>query len=107
MGMLNFASITLGLIAWILPIVYLKRMDRPGHRKWVILSVISMGACSISFAFQIIYTHHLVKKEDWSSLLDTMGAVGTAAIILLLVTIGLNGLAMLGYYKIRDGDEEN
>lgn len=89
-GLLNVGSIVLGLVAWILPISSLMRFKKKNNSNWAILSILSISACAISLLFQIIYSNHLVKIEDWSALMDTMGAVVFVSGILLVVTICLN-----------------
>jgi len=89
-GWLNLGSLALGLIAWILPVISLMGYVRQDHRNWVVLSFISFIACATSLIFQIFYNYHLVKIEDWSALMDTMGGVAVASAVLLIVTIILN-----------------
>ncbi|WP_335871815.1 hypothetical protein [Bacillus sp. 2205SS5-2] len=94
-GLLNLGSFVLGLIAWILPIVNLTRDTKPENKNWVVLSIISISACSTSLCFQILYTYHKVTVEDWAALMDTMYAVAFASAILLIVTIVLNAITMI------------
>ncbi|KQL19717.1 hypothetical protein ACFFHH_24155 [Cytobacillus solani] len=94
-GMLNFGSLMLGLIAWILPIVNLTRYKKHDSRNRFVLSILSISACAISLCFQIFYIYHLVKIEDWSALMDTSSAVVLAAAILLIVTIILNVITLI------------
>lgn len=91
---LNLASLVLGLIAWILPVISLMSY-RNGKGNGAILSVISMTACAISLCFQILYGNHLIRNEDWSALMDTTRAVTLASIVLLTVTIILNAIALI------------
>ncbi len=95
-GLLNVGSLVLGLIAWILPLVNLTR-DKKLKNNWVVLSIISIGACSTSLFFQILYTYHKVTVEDWAALLDTMFAVAFASAALLVVTILLNMITLFVY----------
>lgn len=92
-GWLNLGSLVLGLIAWVLPVLIFKRGRKQENKKWVILSFTSISACAISICFQIFYTYHLVKTEDWSALMDTIGAVAFASAVLIIFTIVLNALA--------------
>lgn len=96
-GLLNLGSLVLGLIAWILPVVNLMGYKKHDPRSWVTLSIMSISACAISLCFQIFYNYHLVKIEDWSALMDTTGAVAFVAAVLLIVTIILNGIALMVY----------
>ena len=97
MGWLNIGSLLLGLIAWILPIIYLMRHKQHEHQNWGVLSVISISACAISISFQIFYNHHLVKIEDWAALMDTTRAVVIATVVLLIITFILNVLTFIVY----------
>lgn len=94
---LNIGSLVIGLIAWILPVVNLMRYKKHYNKIWVALSIMSFSACAISLCFQIFYTYHLVKIEDWSALMDTTGAVAFGAVVLLIVTIVLNSITLIVY----------
>src|SRR5699024_12451148 len=81
-GLLNFGSLVLGLIAWILPVVNLTWYTK----NWVALSIMSISACGISLFFQIFNIYNRVKIEDWSVLMDTLGAMQFSAVFLFIVT---------------------
>ncbi|WP_033542516.1 hypothetical protein [Planococcus sp. CAU13] len=85
---LSFGSLVFGLAAWIFPVVNFGRYEK--HNHWITRSIISLSACAMSLAFVILYIHHLVKIEDWSSLMDTMGAFAFVSIVLFAVTAILN-----------------
>ncbi|MUV37877.1 Cytochrome-c oxidase [Lentibacillus sp. JNUCC-1] len=94
---LNVGSLVLGLIAWTLPVVNLMQAKKPENKRWLVLLFISFSACAISLSFQIFYTNHLVKIEDLSALMDTIGAVAFASAVLLSVTILLNAVTLILY----------
>ena len=96
-GWLNVGSLLLGLIAWILPIVNLMRYTKQGHNNWIVLSMISMSACAISMFFQMFNSYNRVKIEDWSALVDIMGARVSVAAVLLVGTIILNAITIIVY----------
>lgn len=96
---LNLGSLVLGLIAWTLPVVSLMRTQKNEYKHWVVLSVMSISACAISLCFQIFYSYHLVKIEDWTALLDTTSTVVFMATVLLIVTIILNTINLIVYRK--------
>lgn len=96
-GLLNLGSFVLGLVAWILPIVNIMLYNKHDHRNWATLSIISISTCAISLCFQIFYNYHLVKIADWSALMDTMGTVTFAAVVLLIITIILNSITLMIY----------
>ncbi len=51
-GLVNVASIVLGLIAWILPVANLMKYNKHDHKNCVFLSVISISACAASLFFR-------------------------------------------------------
>ncbi|PKR76711.1 hypothetical protein CEY16_12900 [Halalkalibacillus sediminis] len=95
--LLNVGSLLLGLVAWLLPIVNLLTHEKHNHKRWVTLSIMSFSACAIALCFQIFYSYHLVKIEDWSALMDITGSVAFAATVLLVVTILLNVMTLFVY----------
>ena len=96
---LDLGSLILGLVAWILPVINLSRSEKHDNKKWFTFSIMSLSACSISLCFQILYINYIVNIEDWSALLDTMGAVVLASTVLLIVTIILNLITLMVYSK--------
>ncbi|MEY2373614.1 hypothetical protein [Lysinibacillus capsici] len=96
-GWLNIGSLLLGLIAWILPVIYLMGNKKHEHSNWGILTVLSISASAISISFQMFYNYHLVKIEDWTALMDTTRAVVIATAVLLIFTFILNGLTFIVY----------
>ena len=86
----------MGLIAWILPVVSIKKRNKQGH-NWAVFTVSSMTACAVSLCMQIIYMNRLVYIDDWWALYDTSYFVANASIILLVVTILLNAAVMFIY----------
>lgn len=88
--MINIASLVLGLIAWIVPVINFLRFKKNSHNNWAALTVLSISACAMSLCFQIFNIYQLVRIEDWSALMDTMGAVTFVSAVLLIVTILLN-----------------
>ncbi|TRZ38424.1 hypothetical protein CEQ21_23830 [Niallia circulans] len=95
---LNIGSILLGLIALAIPTYCLIKE----HGKSIVLSSISYAACAISLCLQIFYNYYLVKREDWSALLDTIGAVAGASAVLVIVTIFLNVTSILVHTKLQN-----
>jgi len=100
-SLLNLGSLVLGLIAWILPVISLVQPNNVNHRRWPVFSAASVSACAVSLWMQILYSNHLVKIEDWSALMDTSSAVASVTALLLAVTIMLNAIALLVYYRNR------
>ncbi len=94
--LLNPASLVLGLIAWILPILNIAQYKN-NNKNWGVFSMISLSMCSISIYFQIIYTNHLVNISDWSALMDTTNSLVFVTSVLIVVTITLNIINFIIY----------
>lgn len=94
---LMLGSLILGLTAWIIPVVNLMVFKKHKNRNWSTASTLSISACAISLCFQILYSHHLVKIQDWAALLDTAGVSSFFSIVLLVVTITLNAITLIIY----------
>ncbi|MEC2072586.1 hypothetical protein [Alkalihalophilus marmarensis] len=87
---LNVGSLVLGLTAWFLPSISIMRDKRKPNDNWATYSIMSLSACAISLCFQLLYSYHLVRIEDWSAIYDTAGGVAFAGVVLLVVTLVLN-----------------
>ncbi|NLL29718.1 MAG: hypothetical protein GX258_01405 [Clostridiales bacterium] len=96
-SLLNPASLILGLIAWILPIINITKHKNQNHKNWATLSIMSMAACSVSLCFQIIYNNHLVNINDWTALMDITGSLVFVSLVLVIVTIILNVITLFMY----------
>lgn len=96
-SLLNPASLILGLIAWILPIINITKNKNQNHKNWATLSIMSMAACSVSLCFQIIYNNHLVNINDWTALMDITGSLVFVSLVLVIVTIILNVITLFMY----------
>ena len=84
----SFVSLVLGLVSWMLPIVYLfvkKRRD--------FFTCSSLTCVVVSLYFQLREVARLTDQGDWSSIEDTIHAVVFAAGVLIFVTLILNILA--------------
>ncbi len=57
----------------------------------------SLIACAISLFFQIFNSYNRVKSEDWSALMDIMGAKVFVSAVLLIITIILNVITLIVY----------
>lgn len=89
------ASLALGLLAWIIPIIYMLKYKKIDSKKSSIYIFLSLSACGISIFFQIVYNDYLVEIGDWSALMDTSGGVVIASGVLLAVTLAINTFALL------------
>ena len=99
MGWFNVASLLLGLIAWVLPIVNLAKHDKAEHKSWTALSFASFSTCAVALFFQNIYQDHLAKIEDFSAIMDTSGGLVVVSGALVFITILLNVVVLVKYQK--------
>ena len=84
----NLLSIGLGLVSWILPIIYLFiKRRREAFTCGSLLCVV------FSLYFQLREVMRLTGKGDWSSIEDTINTVVFAATTLITVTLILNIIA--------------
>ena len=104
-GMLNLASIVLGLVGWAVPIIQIGRLvkEKRGFGRYT--HILSMGACGLAIWLQICYDEHLVNIGDWSALMDTIGAVRKVSIFLLATTFLIN-LIMARVESTLDKEEK-
>lgn len=86
----NLGSILLGLIAWLLPLVYLAAGKRRG-----LFCGSSFALCALSLYLQLREVLHRAGIGDFSAIEDTIGAVVFAATVLLITTAVLNALTLL------------
>jgi len=92
-GLLNIGSLFFGLVAWIIPVVFLitKKFSKNNSLVGIFVSLICV---IISMLMQMIYTKFLVDINDWSAVMDTQGSLIFASSVLLIVAIALNGLVL-------------
>lgn len=85
-------SVLLGVLAWAIPVIQIYSSEK-SPRKWKYTTLFSMGLCSVSIYVQIL----LMKSygEEWTCIVDSLGALKTAAPILIVVTMILNLIAMM------------
>ncbi len=89
-GLLNLGSLSLGLIAWIIPILSIKCSEEYGNKKCCNSIVFSFGACVASLCLQFFEINHRVEIEDWSAIMDTIGTLKWVAVVLAVITLALN-----------------
>ena len=99
-GLLNLGSLLFGLVAWVLPIIYLAN-KKAENKNRVAFSVASVSMCAVSLYLQILYGNHLVRIGDWSALMDTSNAVVLASSVLIVVTVALNAFPFPVYSKAQ------
>lgn len=86
----NLGSLILGLAAWVLPFLAIRKKDRFG-----LCCLGSFGCCILSLLLQLFEVKNRVNLEDWSALMDTMRAVVLAAVVMIVVMLVCNLFALL------------
>ncbi len=94
-------SLGLGLIAWIIPIIAMNR--RKGKTDGMTFCLLSFSCCAIALVLQLFEIKHRVNIEDWSAIMDTIGAVSGVSVVLVAVTVFLNTLAIAVLKSENDG----
>ena len=87
--MYNLLSLMLGLLSWGLGIAAVCKKGRS------IYGFGSMALCGVSLVLQLLEVSRRAGISDFSAIQDTASAVSNAAVILLAVTVLLNGIALL------------
>lgn len=95
--MYNLLSLGLGILAWI--------FGGSGaiRGKFGGFSFASLSLCGISLTVQFYELRRLADKGDWSAIEDTIGALAFVAATLLVITLLLNGIALLRNRRKRTG----
>ena len=84
----NLLSIGLGLVSWVLPLLYLCIKKR---REFFTCG--SLACVAVSLYFQLREVLNRVYMRDFAAIEDTIGAVCFCASVLIAVTLILNILA--------------
>lgn len=92
-AILNLGSFLLGLIAWIVPILAIKRPGRVTVKNCLRYIIVSFSACAAALCLQLFEINHRVQIQDWSALMDTVGTLIWVAVILAVMTLILNLIA--------------
>lgn len=100
-GLLNIASILLGLIAFVLPVINLIRYNTSNNQYWFVFTLMSIVSCMLSLGMQIFYINHLINMKDWTAIMDTINVVAFSSALLLVATIVLNGVTLFAYIGNR------
>ena len=83
-------SLGLGLLAWILAGVSLRR------QSFGLCNLYSGAACALALLLQLMEIDHRANGlGDFSAIMDTVHVVVMAGWVLLVVTVALNGFAYL------------
>lgn len=94
-GWMNMASLCLGILAWVLPMIAMIVRKKAAGRICPMLVWASAMSCAAALYFQICYQSHLVKIHDISAILDTTDSLVFVAGVLIAVTIMLDMFAIV------------
>ena len=90
-GMLNLASVVLGVIALA---VSFRAFD---SRKWPALFCVSVASCMAAVCCQFMYHVHLISIGDWAALADLKGLALMASVFLIALTAIENFIMVRAY----------
>ncbi len=90
----NITSLLLGIGAWSIPIFAMSLNKNSGKR--FNFSFYSLALCSTSLLLQILELKHRVIINDIAAVMDTIGAISSVAMVLVIATVTLNVVGM--YY---------
>ncbi|MCL2642361.1 MAG: hypothetical protein FWD52_02435 [Candidatus Bathyarchaeota archaeon] len=96
---LNWGSLLLGLVAWLLPIISLAVENKAKNKNWTIFSIASVSACAIAVCMQLYFSAYLVTVKRWASLEDFTPNAANLSLVLIVVTIALNAITLVVYRK--------
>lgn len=99
MAWLNLGSMILGLLAWILPLLVITKFDKIKSVHGTYMLYGSLVSAILTLLFVITYRQYLISIEDWSALMDTNGSFQLASVVMVVVTIALNGVALASKIK--------
>ncbi len=89
----SIGSILLGLAAWWIPYAARGKVRNfGGLSKYVFLS---FCCCVAALFLQFLEIRYRVQIRDFAGLMDTIGAIVVAAVVLIMGTFGMNGVVYL------------
>lgn len=98
-GLLALFPLSLGLLAWILPIINIVRRKKKESDCFGILSSISFLLCAIAIWIPILTMDLLMRNHQSGTVQDLVWGYNFASMFLLMVTLTLNLLAYHTYKK--------
>jgi len=84
----NLGSLVLGVVSWIIPMLAVSQYHK-GHKQKN-FSIYSFTSCATALVFQLFEIRHRVNIEDFSAIMDTIGAISVVSVILVVITFALN-----------------
>lgn len=96
-GFFNMGSLVLGIVSWIIPMHAVRQYHKGCNPKN--FSIYSFTTCAIALVFQLFEIRHRVDIEDFSTIMDTIGAISVVSVILVVITFVLN---IIGTYSCNN-----
>lgn len=90
----NLSALSLGLIAWLIGfcLIFGKK-----HHPWLmLLSFAAMGSAMVTEYYEL---RHRIGLGDLAAVMDIYPTMAWVTLVLLTVTVGLNGIALLRHRK--------
>lgn len=90
----NLSALSLGLIAWLIGfcLIFGKK-----HHPWLmLLSFAAMGSAMVIEYYEL---RHRIGLGDLAAVMDIYPTMAWVTLVLLTVTVGLNGIALLRHRK--------
>ncbi len=88
--MFSLSSIALGIIGLLIPIVALKGVRFPLH-----FTLYSFIACTSAIVLQLYEIRYRVEIGDLVAVMDTINAICSVSVVLLIITCVVNIVALL------------
>lgn len=96
--MLNYGSLVLGLLAWIIPALAMKHPRKDVVQSYRLI-IVSFSACVASLCLQLFEINHRVQIQEWTTIMDTIGTLKWVAVILAVITLILNIMVLVICYE--------
>ena len=97
----NLGSIILGLAAWLFGYWAIRRtIIKKDVKASYACAIASFAMCIFSLLFQLLEVGNRVDIEDLSAIYDTIHAIIFAAKVLIIVTLGVNIIALIRARKM-------
>ncbi len=101
----SLGSLLLGIAAWAIPMIAVK-LHRKG-RPFASFSIYSFTLCTIALMLQLFEIRHRAAIEDFSAIMDTIGTVSVAALLLVIGTVALNAVGFAFYRMEQENGLES
>ena len=84
----SLGSIGLGILSWIIPWIAVYQYRKGG--QFVHFSIYSFASCAMALVLQLFEIRYRANIEDFATIIDTIGAISVASVVLFVITFILN-----------------